>query len=800
MVTNEEEKKDKQLEKKRNDQNNANNIRNAADVAMASKNPYGVAIGGAVKGLDKVTGGKSTEALGSAMTRMNKFSPGGKRMQKLSNKLNESGASDKIGKVASIQNGVNGKEINKNNGASRINGAKAPNTPNQVVNKNSVGGEQESSLPSSLSRNDNNVPVINQSQAQVNGKNSSIGDDTNKRKSFFDRKSKNDDDEDSDEEKSSGGKLKGIFKFGVILQIVLFIAGPILIVLFLIMIFAGQFSSFFGEFEDAFGISQTTGQDTGDVDVVIGNQDQQKFYDRVDTIAISYQNNGMSVDTLKVVAVFHIILSNGSDLEYSEIKDSDIKQVIDSMFDGNMYNEELFKNNLTNTIIPKYLPKVKKEEERKQLVDEIFEYIKNYYDLIGKEYSPQCSLVGSCSYDIKGFYNNGSGNVSKNIKASNIKVRLMECGSPYGNGNNNKAIDQPLVDFENYVGGVTYAVMGTNAPAEAIKAQMVVARSFALARASSNSSGKKLEQENNQWILQISSCASDQEFCNINQGCSYMGNANGRGGIIKSGIINGAFKTIQPIPANDKFRSYLHETQGEVLVNSQGYVINTTYTSAEQQQFIELANKGLNYKQILMQVYNQGNKNYKASGIQKASCDSENSASCISTGEFANWKQFEGPWIGVQIGNSGSTIKDIGCLATSISILIAKSGVQTNISNFNPGTFVEYMNTHGGFDSGGNFQWAGATAAAPSFRYQGRIELLGMDRQQKLTTIKNIVNQKGVYAVAEVKGNTGQHWVAIDSVVGDKINMMDPGSRSTDMWAQYNWANTSALVYFKVIG
>ena len=785
----------------RNVKNNANNIRNAADVAVASKNPYGVAIGGAVKGLDKVTGGKSTEALGSAMTRMNKFSPGGKRMQKLSNKLNDSGASDKIGKAASTYNGVNGNS-SKDRGISKIKGAKAPDTQNQVVNKNSTGGEQESSLPSSLSGNDNNAPVIKQNQALVNGKNNSTGDDTKKKKSFFDRdKKKDDDDSNTDEENSTGGKLKGALKFSVILQVVLFITAPFLILLFLVMVFVGQFGNFFGDFEDAFGISQTTGQDTGDEVVVIGNQDQQKFYDRVNNIAISYQNNGMSVDTLKVVAVFHIILTNGADLDYASIKDSDIKQVIDSMFDGNMYDEELFKNNLINTIIPKYLPKVK-DDDKKTLVDEIFEYIENYYDLIGKEYSPQCSSVGSCSYDIKGFYINGSGNVSKNINASNIKVRLMECGSPYGNGDNNKAIDQPLVDFENYVGGVTYAVMGTNAPAEAIKAQMVVARSYALARAgSSNSnSGKKLEQENNQWILQISSCASDQEFCNINQGCSYMGNANGRGGIIKSGIIDGAFKTIQPIPANDKFRSYLHETQGEVLTNSQGYIINTSYTNTEQQQFIELANKGLNYKQILLQVYNQGDKNYKASNIQKSSCDTANSGACISTGEFSNWKQYEGPWTGVQIGNSGSTIRDIGCLATSISILIAKSGVPTNISNFNPGTFVEYMNTHGGFDSGGNFQWAGATAAAPSFKYQGRIELSGMDRQQKLNTIKNIVNQKGVYAVAEVKGNTGQHWVAIDSVVGDKINMMDPGSKSTDMWVQYNWVNTSALVYYRVIG
>jgi len=95
----------KKEEKERADANNANNIRNAADVAIASKNPYAMAAGGIVKAADKFTGGKSTEMLGKAMTRANKMSPGGRRIQDASNKLNESGASDKIGQAAAAKNG-----------------------------------------------------------------------------------------------------------------------------------------------------------------------------------------------------------------------------------------------------------------------------------------------------------------------------------------------------------------------------------------------------------------------------------------------------------------------------------------------------------------------------------------------------------------------------------------------------------------------------------------------------------------------------------------------------------------------
>ena len=51
---------DRDYETARADANNANTIRNAADVAIASKNPYAMAAGAAVKGLDAVSGGKAS--------------------------------------------------------------------------------------------------------------------------------------------------------------------------------------------------------------------------------------------------------------------------------------------------------------------------------------------------------------------------------------------------------------------------------------------------------------------------------------------------------------------------------------------------------------------------------------------------------------------------------------------------------------------------------------------------------------------------------------------------------------------
>ena len=68
----------------------------------------------------------------------------------------------------------------------------------------------------------------------------------------------------------------------------------------------------------------------------------------------------------------------------------------------------------------------------------------------------------------------------------------------------------------------------------------------------------------------------------------------------------------------------------------------------------------------------------------------------------------------------------------------------------------------------------------------------------KLDTLRDLLNQV-YYVVAEVKGNTGEHWVAIDRIQGNDVIMMDPGSTGTNLWKTYNWRNTSTYIYYRVI-
>ncbi len=169
-----------------------------------------------------------------------------------------------------------------------------------------------------------------------------------------------------------------------------------------------------------------------------------------------------------------------------------------------------------------------------------------------------------------------------------------------------------------------------------------------------------------------------------------------------------------------------------------------------------------------------------------------------NTGDFINWRQAGQEWSNIRIGNTNSTIGNIGCLVTSIAILIEKSGANTTIVPFNPGTFVEALNSNGGFDEKGNLYYAPINKVVPNFRYVGNVNLRDKTRAEKLESIKQYLNL-GFHLTIEVKGATpgNQHWVAILGVDGNNVNIVDPASDKTDLWSAYEWSKSSQFNYFK---
>ena len=410
-------------------------------------------------------------------------------------------------------------------------------------------------------------------------------------------------------------------------------------------------------------------------------------------------------------------------------------------------------------------------------------YIKGY-----NESSTSSTSGANCTYNIKGITNSSNFTTTTNLSISNLKIRLMYgygkndnemCDAPHG-----KALDEPLVDFEDYIMGVVYAeISGGQSMAEA-QAQAIAARSFTLYTAIRYN---KLKNENGQWIIEIRNCVADQVYCNVDAGCSKKRTnlKNNQDGTLYSGVNNiNVYKG--PLAKNAKQRAWISQVNGVLAYNKNGYVLGMNYAQSEQDIFRKLGNDGLDYKQVLKKTYG---------GIYEF--NSNCSGSNASTGDYSSWKQYGEPWSNIHLGSSSNTIQSAGCLATSLAMLVAKSGVSTNVSGeLNPGTFVQALSKNGGFSKSGNLQWNAIGKVAPNFVWQGNESVLGKSKKQKLNKITSLINS-GYYVVAEVKGNTGQHWVAIDSINGETITMMDPGSTYTNMWQQYDWKNTSRLVWFK---
>lgn len=735
-------------EKERADKNNAQNVRNAADVAIASGHPVAAAIGGAVKTADKITGGKASEGLGKAATKVMNKMPNGKAMQNASNKLSESGASDAIGKAAAMKNGAGG--------TSGAGGADAAKTGSGAQGAAGAGDGAKA------------------------------GSGTPKKPLLGNK--------DNSKEKSPGtfsGEGFGNINFKKVAMILL----PVVVVLFgFLLLILSAYSVTMGGFDEAFGAAGASGESTGNLNYSTNDPKAQEFYKRINEVKLSLQMSGKNVTAVQIVAVYRVLASKDASINYESMTTDKLKAIGIAVADGYSDDADTYASNLANSIFAEYFPDYE-FERRKNLGMQVVDYIENYNDLVSGYNTSTCAAQGTCSYTIKGI-NTGNTSVAKNLNAGNIKVRLMNCKNQ---GWGTPIAGEQLIDLEKYILGVVYGEMGEGQNTEVYKVQAVVARSFALSRptAMNNSGGTKLISENGQTILQIRNCTEDQVYCDPDQGCSTTVSAvdaDRTGATIYSGAATKPVTIKRALAQDSPLRSAVSSVMGQVAVDSNGYIANIGYQSTIQNRWKQMVSSGMDYKQVIISDYSL------VSSIVENTCNINGTSSCAvgASGPYANWKQYEGSWVNITLGNSGKTINQIGCLATSISMLIAKSGVPTNVQgDFNPGSFVEAMNRNGGFVNGGNLVWGAVQRVAPQFKYVNKINVHWMSQSQKLSKLQELLNQ-GYYVVAEVKGDTGQHWVAIDNISNNQIVMMDPGSSSTNMWARYNWVNTSCFSYFKV--
>lgn len=158
-----------------------------------------------------------------------------------------------------------------------------------------------------------------------------------------------------------------------------------------------------------------------------------------------------------------------------------------------------------------------------------------------------------------------------------------------------------------------------------------------------------------------------------------------------------------------------------------------------------------------------------------------------TAGEYTSWKQCDPRWGGNRLGPS--TICNIGCYATSTSILIMMSGTTLLVDNFDPGVFV----SHAGFSPGGGLMWGTWYSIAPNFKVADSPRLSG-SKSQKAAQI-DAWQKQGYYVMIGVRN--GGHWVAVDRVVGDTVYIFDPGHNAVDLFTDYAVGGVTRAVLFR---
>ena len=160
----------------------------------------------------------------------------------------------------------------------------------------------------------------------------------------------------------------------------------------------------------------------------------------------------------------------------------------------------------------------------------------------------------------------------------------------------------------------------------------------------------------------------------------------------------------------------------------------------------------------------------------------------INAGGVNTWRQGGRPWSKLLIGSGeNDTLSRWGCFATSIAIQIKRSGVDTGIDNFNPGTFVCEMLKHGGFDDNARINPYKISSFIPGISN-------GVDEKVPATqgddaALRSRLNElmsNGHYPILWVNGSGASgHYVAVTGVTENNIKIIDPSGRGTELWPAY---------------
>ena len=202
-----------------------------------------------------------------------------------------------------------------------------------------------------------------------------------------------------------------------------------------------------------------------------------------------------------------------------------------------------------------------------------------------------------CTYNLKGVTSTGE------VKLEGLQVELINCD---GKASSYTVLE--TVDFEKYVLGVALAEIGPSSPDEAIKAQIIAARGFALRRNSgmcpSNQDGCFYGYNASTNKIRMRACEADQVYWDYDK--DIYRQERGAISIYSPEINSGTlWKSALSEERKAQVLALAEDVKGKVLVDSNNVVVSTNYINTVSEQFIIKANEGKTYDQILAEVYTE---------------------------------------------------------------------------------------------------------------------------------------------------------------------------------------------------
>lgn len=159
-------------------------------------------------------------------------------------------------------------------------------------------------------------------------------------------------------------------------------------------------------------------------------------------------------------------------------------------------------------------------------------------------------------------------------------------------------------------------------------------------------------------------------------------------------------------------------------------------------------------------------------------------------GSYKTWKQQDPRWASIKFPN-GETVKQVGCLVTSIAMLIVGSGVRSE-GEFDPGTFVEALKNNNGF-SGASLYWSAVERVVPEFKlYSSWTSLTGTKKEKANLIASHLEAGRKVV----IRAVSNQHWVAADKVENGKVYICDPARNVTDLFDYYDASDVTRIAIF----